>query len=311
MSTPPTTAHENRDEEVVESGDGFPLGAMIGSRYRILGHIGRGGMGEIYRALHVVLRREVALKVIARRWAKRRVIRARFRAEVRRAASIIDDHVVQIYDAGALTDGRPYLVMELLLGDTLAARLEPRDALGLLETLEIALGIALGLRAAHRQGIVHRDVTPSNVMLVPDGDGWRPKLLDFGLAVDLGVRDDAPRLTAPGARVGTALYMAPEQIACARVSPRTDVYALGELTFEMLVGWPPFGGATAEAIYRRKREGRHPSFRTVRPELGAELAGLLDACLARDPEDRPDLERIIDQLVIARAWLRSSGRAAT
>ena len=162
MSTPPTTAHENRDEEVVESGDGFPLGAMIGSRYRILGHIGRGGMGEIYRALHVVLRREVALKVIARRWAKRRVIRARFRAEVRRAASIIDDHVVQIYDAGALTDGRPYLVMELLLGDTLAARLEPRDALGLLETLEDADTILLaGEAGSHCLANTVRDIAAS------------------------------------------------------------------------------------------------------------------------------------------------------
>ncbi|MEZ4385108.1 MAG: serine/threonine-protein kinase [Nannocystaceae bacterium] len=309
MSTPPSTVHESPDDDA--SADDFPLGAMVGSRYRIPGLLGRGGMGDIYRALHVVLRREVALKVIAKRWAQRKVIRARFRAEVRRAASILDDHVVQIYDAGALTDGRPYLVMELLLGDTLAARLEPRDALGLLESLEIALGVALGLRAAHRKGIVHRDVTPSNIMLVPDGEGWRAKIVDFGLAVDLGVRDHAPRLTAPGARVGTALYMAPEQITCGAITPATDVYALGEISFEMLVGWPPFGAATAEAIYRRKREGRFPPFRTIRPELGAELAAVLDACLARDPEARPDLEHVIDQLVIARAWLRSRGRTVT
>ncbi|HEX8915877.1 MAG TPA: serine/threonine-protein kinase, partial [Humisphaera sp.] len=199
--------------------------------------LGRGGMGVVYRAVDLRLRRPVALKMILSGEYASRAEQARFLREARAVAALRHPHVVQVYDADE-HGGRPYYTMELVEGGTLAARLggaplPPADAAALLEPLADAV------HAAHEAGIVHRDLKPGNVLLDARGT---PKVADFGLARQTGPADEAITLT--GAGLGTPSYMAPEQIAGrqAAVGPEADVYGLGAVLYEMLTGRPPFRG---------------------------------------------------------------------
>src|SRR5262245_56994992 len=205
--------------------------------YEILGELGRGGMGVVYRARQVGLGRVVALKMILAGGHAGAPGRARFRAEAEAVARLQHPNIVQVFEV-CDHDGLPYFSMEFCPGGSLAAKpggalLQPGRAADLVQTL------ARAVHVAHQKGIVHRDLKPANVLLAEDGT---PKVTDFGLAKRLG---GAAGPTATGQAIGTPAYMAPEQAAGGEVGPAADVYALGAVLYELLTGRPPFLAATA------------------------------------------------------------------
>ncbi len=229
--------------------DGRPLALSPGSRilngrYRLTRRLGRGGMGAVYQACDDVLEREVAVKVIRHDVEAPLNLAARFRQEARAAAGFAHPHVVRIYDFGIDRDRHPFLVMELLEGDTLRQRLSGGRALAAPEVLHVLRGVCSALNAAHGQGLVHRDLKPENIFLLRHQSGVVPKVLDFGLAKTFDGRSSLQRSTVPGTSagvlVGTLEYMAPEQVAGDDVSPAWDLWALGVITYEMLTGRHPF-----------------------------------------------------------------------
>src|SRR3989441_5769857 len=212
-------------------------------RYRILRRLGEGGMGVVYEAFDDRLGRTVALKLM------REVIGGpvgveRFWREARAAAALSHPHICQIHELGD-ESGRPFIVMERLTGETLAERLL-RGSLPARETAQIALGLLSALQALHERGLVHRDLKPSNVFLATHG----VKLLDFGVAHAVGAvpAETSTRLTAPGIMVGTTHYMAPEQITGERIDGRVDLFAVGAVLFECLIGQLAFGGDQPMAV---------------------------------------------------------------
>jgi TolB-like protein/tetratricopeptide (TPR) repeat protein len=254
--------------------------------YEVVAALGAGGMGEVWRARDVRLGREVALKLLPAHLAGDAARRARFEREARAVGGLNHPNLLTLYDVG-LHDGAIYLVTELLEGETLRERL----ASGALErgrALEIAAGVARGLAAAHERGIVHRDLKPENVFVTRDG---RAKLLDFGLArVDASASADGPtiageQLTVEGALVGTPAYMAPEQVRGLPVEPRADLFALGVVLFEMLVGRRPFGGDSIADVMTAILHHAPPEL-SGDGALPPELRRLLQRLLARDPARR-------------------------
>jgi serine/threonine protein kinase len=201
-------------------------------RYEIRALLGEGASASVYRAWDRELGREVALKVLRGGRSGER-----FRREARAVAALSHPNVVAVHDAGE-ADGRLYLVLELVEGGPLRTRLREPDAAALLEQA------ARGVAAAHGRGLVHRDVTPANILVSREG---APKVADFGLVHE----DAAEALTATGAALGTPPYMAPEQVEGRGVSPATDVYALGAILYEILAGHPPFTASTPHALYAK------------------------------------------------------------
>ncbi|HUE85434.1 MAG TPA: protein kinase [Vicinamibacterales bacterium] len=229
--------------------DGQPLIVSPGSRilngrYRLERRRGRGGMGAVYEAVDDVLERTVAVKLIRHDVEAPLNLAVRFRQEARAAAGFAHPHVVRIYDFGIDRDRRPFLVMELLEGETLRQRLAGGLILTPPEALHILRGVCSALSAAHGQGIVHRDLKPENIFLLRHASGVVPKVLDFGLAKTFDVRPSFQRSTGAGTSagllVGTLEYMAPEQVAGDDVNPAWDLWALGVITYEMLTGRHPF-----------------------------------------------------------------------
>jgi eukaryotic-like serine/threonine-protein kinase len=267
------------------------IGTLVAGRYRVDTPIGRGGMGVVFHAEHIATGRRVALKVLGPQWALHKEARGRFVAEARATHRIDHPDVVGVLDAGELTDGRPFIAMEFLQGESLLAEVR-RGALTVERALQIARSIADVLVAAHAKGIVHRDLKCDNVMILagrPTDDRSAPpriKLLDFGLAAAL--RDDpSARLTTPGIVMGTPAYMAPEQGRGAPATPSFDVYGLGVVLFEMLAGTTPFGDGDALVVIGTKMTRPAPSLATMREDLPPALVRLVDECLARDPDARP------------------------
>ena len=237
-------------------------------------------MGVVYRAHDTRLDRVVALKLLAPHAAADPAARDRLLHEARTVAALDHPNVAAVYDIGEADDGRLFLAMAYYEGETLEARLA-RGPLGADEAVELAGQIASGLGAAHRAGVVHRDVKPANVMLTGPADAPRVRVLDFGIA-----RTEDPALTAPGQSLGTALYMSPEQVRGAPADARTDVWGLGVVLYEMLAGRRPFGGAYAAAIgYAVLHEPTPP---LDRDDLPDGLEATLLRCLAKDPADRFD-----------------------
>jgi serine/threonine-protein kinase len=264
------------------------LGLKIGN-YKITAAIGEGGMGAVYRAVHESLGRSAAVKVLLPEISSSRDMVARFFNEARSAASIRHPGIVEAYDFGFLPDGRAYIIMELLEGESLASRLH-RGRMPHVRALQIVRSVARALHAAHERGIVHRDIKPDNIFLVPDPEmptGERVKLLDFGIA-KLGGNGAEAGLTQTGTVMGTPTYMAPEQCRGAgSVDRRADLYALGCILYEMLCGRPPFvaegaGDVIAHHLYFQPRPPR-----TFDPGIAPPLEALVLALLQKDPAHRP------------------------
>ena len=261
---------------------------VLGDRYEILGLLGMGGMGAVYRARDVVLAEVVALKILRPGFAADGESLVQFCREVRLARRVTHKNVARTYDLGE-ADGQRFLTMELVEGQTLAALLDASPKLPIARTIEIALDICEGVGAAHDAGVVHRDLKPENVGIAPDG---RVVVMDFGIA--RGVGDSTERA---GFVVGTPEYMAPEQAqGAADVDGRADQYAIGTMMFEMLTGELPFAGPALTPILRRTVESP-PDPRTLRPEVSEALAKLVLRCLARAREERfPDVHAVAAEL---------------
>jgi formylglycine-generating enzyme required for sulfatase activity/tRNA A-37 threonylcarbamoyl transferase component Bud32 len=256
---------------------------MIGttvSHYRILSHIGAGGMGTVYLAEDANLKRRVALKFLSPGTVQDPEAAARLLREARAASALDHPHIATVYEIGDHA-GQPFIAMAHYEGKTLAARLA-HGQLPVGEIARLLAQLADALDAAHTAGIIHRDLKPSNLMLTTTG---HLKVLDFGLAkIETG--ETATQLTAAGNTVGTAAYMSPEQATGEPVDARSDLWSLGVVAYEMLAGRPPFIGTSALAIIHAVLTATPPPVRTLRPDLPPELEHIVDRTLVRDRDRR-------------------------
>ncbi|WP_245692606.1 serine/threonine-protein kinase [Geodermatophilus telluris] len=256
----------------------------LGGRYELQELIATGGMGQVWRGRDVLLDRPVAVKVLRSEYADDATFLARFRAEARHAAALSHPNIAAVLDYGEGTaddtgERLAYLVMELVEGAPLSAVLDEQGPLPPAAALSVLSQAAAGLAEAHRAGVVHRDVKPGNILVRPDGG---VKLTDFGIAWSA----ESVPLTGTGQIIGTAQYMAPEQAAGERVSPASDVYALGLVGYESLTGHPAFEGTNPVTVaLKQVREEPEP----LPAEVPAGVRHLIDAALAKDPHGRlPD-----------------------
>ncbi|MFC6074119.1 serine/threonine-protein kinase, partial [Microbispora bryophytorum] len=266
--------------------------STLGGRYELEELIGRGGMGEVWRGRDLRAHRPVAVKILAPQVAGV-ASRERFAREARAAARVVHPNVVTVLDVGE-QDARPYLVMELLSGRSLAEELLDRGRYGVAEACHLMSQAAAGLDAAHRAGVVHRDVKPANLHLTASGV---LKVVDFGVAQ---VATEAARLTMVGAVVGTAAYLAPEQIDGRGGGSACDLYALGCVCYELLCGRPPFTGSAPELVYQHIHQAPVPPSRH-RPDIPAELERLIMALLAKDSGGRPADAEVARRILAAAA----------
>jgi serine/threonine protein kinase len=255
-------------------------------RYQPLCELGRGGMGVVYKARDRRLDRIVAIKFLPQEWNDDDVARERFIHEARAASAIDHQNICTIHDIGSTKDGRLFIVMAHYDGETLKQRLE-RGELETPEIVDIATQIAHGLEAAHRRGIVHRDVKPGNIFLCASGV---VKLLDFGLAAGSSATqgEDAwlDNLDTPGRPLGTASYMAPERILEMPVDVRSDIFSLGVVIYEMATKRRPFGGESVFETIIDVLETEPAPLATAAPAHPAGLEKVVSKCLAKHPDGR-------------------------
>lgn len=270
------------------------LDQLVAGRYRIIERLGAGGMGAVYLAEKLSLRKKVALKVLLGEHTREPQVVARFEREALSAASIRHPNVVEVFEFGRLDDGTFFLEMEFLEGGDLREELTRHGALEPSRALRIALVICRALAAAHERGVVHRDMKPDNVFLQRTVDGEEiVKIVDFGIA-QLRSSGGSPgdgnglRLTRTGNVFGSPLYMSPEQANGTGVDLRTDVYAVGIMLYEMLTGNVPFGGDTLWAVFSKHAQEPVPAMRTFRPgaAISAELEAVVTGALEKRPEAR-------------------------
>ena len=290
------------------AGDSASLGpGTVLGRYRLVERIGQGGMGEVWKAHDANLDRVVAVKMLLRGAVGDATARERFRREALVLSRLSHPGVATVFDFDA-QDGYDFLVMEYVPGGTLEAHLAT-GPLPLDHLLHLGAAIADALENAHRNGILHRDLKPGNVLLTAEG---QPKILDFGLALLLGGGKTTGRMTQMGMIVGTLPYMAPEQLFGEADDARTDVYALGTMLFEMVTGRLPFVNARPEALMFAIINTAAPTVRSLRPDAPAELDRLLGECLHKDPARRPaSAASIADALRDALRRIREGGPAVT
>ena len=243
--------------------------------------IGRGGMGIVLEAFDSHLQRTVAIKVLDPQLAEDETARQRFCREARAGAGITHEHVVAVYQVEKHAEKLPYLVMQLIQGETLEARIAREGKLPLPVTLRIGMQVAAGLAAAHSTGLIHRDVKPANILL--EQTAGRVKLTDFGLARCI----EDVKLTRTGFVTGTPLYMAPEQALGLEIDERSDLFSLGAVMYEMVTGQPPFSGSTPLAVLKQITDSPARPVRALNPETPAWLADLIQSLLAKKPEQRP------------------------
>jgi serine/threonine protein kinase len=253
--------------------------------------IGQGGMGAVYEATHTLIGKRVAVKVLLDKYARKEQVVARLEQEARLASAIGHEHIIDITDFGQTDDGRTFVVMEFLEGESLAELLNREGPLPEQRIIDIARQIASALGAAHAKGIVHRDVKPDNVFLLRRKDKDFVKVVDFGISKSLRQSDageaDSPRLTQTGMVLGTPLYMSPEQArGDEELDARIDVYALGVIMYELATGRVPFTGTNYLAIISQvlNDEPRPPRERPARAERGVRT--IILKALAKDRAER-------------------------
>jgi tRNA A-37 threonylcarbamoyl transferase component Bud32 len=251
---------------------------VIDGRYRLGPVIGRGGMATIHQAFDLRLDRPVAVKLLRPEVVRDADLADRFRREALAATVLRHPNIVACLDTGT-DDGQPYLVMDLIDGEDLAARLKRGGRLAADQAARIGLDVARALGAAHLRGIVHRDVKPGNILLAPDG---RAMITDFGIA-RLAADAEAAR---QGTTLGSVHYFSPEQARGASTTPGSDVYGLGLVLYEALTGTRPFAGETTDAIALARIDAEPPSPRAIRPEVPAEFDAIVRRALAPHPDDR-------------------------
>jgi serine/threonine protein kinase len=259
---------------------------FIAGRFRIEREIGTGGMGTVYLATHLGLERPVAVKIIRREFAGDADVADRFLREARTMAKLRHPNAAMIFDAGNLPDGRHFIVMEFVEGETLSQALARQGRFSATEAVDIATQICDVLEEAHRLGIVHRDLKPSNILLGKRG----VCVLDFGVAKVLASSAESTHThasTGSGQIVGTPRYMSPEQCLGQRVGARSDLYSLGILLYEMLAGRPPFVDPLQSALLVKQATAPAPPLPRLRQDIPRPLALAVHTLLAKRPEDRP------------------------
>src|SRR5579871_1728174 len=260
-----------------DSNERFPPGALLASRYRIISRLGKGGMGEVFRADDLILRQPVALKFLPESAKNNVNLLTRFYDEVRIARQISHKNVCRVYDIGEV-DGQPYISMEYIDGEDLGSLLRRIGRLPADKATEFARKLCAGVAAAHGQGVLHRDLKPANIMIDSRGE---LRVADFGLAAI------AEQLKGDEIRAGTPAYMAPEQLTGAEVSAQSDLYAVGLILYEMFTGKMPFEADTIAEMTRLRQENRVTSPTTLTKDLDPIVEKAILRCLDSDPKMRP------------------------
>lgn len=255
----------------------FHPGAILAGRYQIIGELGKGGMGEVYRANDLTLDQPVALKFLPTGMASNPAMLARFHGEVRIARQVSHPNVCRVYDIGEV-DGQLFLSMEYVDGEDLASLLRRIGRLPADKAIEFARRICAGLAAAHDKGVLHRDLKPANIMIDSQG---KVVIMDFGLAA---VADQVQGLEI---KAGTPAYMSPEQLAGREVSVRSDIYSLGLVLYEMFTGKRAFECSTLAELMKRQYETQALSLSTVAKDIDPSVERVIERCLAPDPKARP------------------------
>jgi len=264
-------------------------GTLLGKRYEIEEPLGEGGMGRVYLATHVDIGKKVAVKVLHPSYSRMPDLVSRFRREARAASKIGHPHIVEVYDSGKTPDGSIYFVMEYLVGIDLADVLSSEGRLGIERSIRIGIRVCEAVAAAHEAGIIHRDLKPENIFLCTrEGTPDFVKVLDFGLAQSTGLEESRKeRLTNPGMAMGTPEYMAPEQAAGQKTDHRADVYAVGTLLYEMLVGRPPHMGDNIMEVFNRKAVEPIVPPSERRKDVPADVERVVMWALEYDADRRP------------------------
>ena len=274
--------------------DGTPIpegleGKILGERYRITRELGEGGMGRVYLAEHVILGKQLAVKVLREEYSRLPDLVKRFQLEAVAASQIGQENIVDVKDFGQTPEGLFYFVMEFVPGRSLAQLIDKSGAMPAPRAMGVLLQITKALGAAHSRGIIHRDLKPDNVLITRKPDGTEhAKVLDFGIS-KVGEGPQTARITQVGMVVGTPHYMAPEQATGGAVDLRVDIYALGVLAYEMLTGKVPFDGESSLAILLKHQRDLPVPPRESRPDLdiSPKLEKLVLKCLEKDRGDRP------------------------
>jgi predicted Ser/Thr protein kinase len=268
---------------------------FIAGRFRIEREIGTGGMGTVYLATHLGLERPVAVKIIKREFATDSDVAERFLREARTMAKLRHQHAAMIFDAGSLPDGRHFIIMEFVEGETLSQALAREGRFPCGRAVRIAMQVCDVLEEAHRIGIVHRDLKPSNIMLGERG----VCVLDFGVAKVLASAESTAThaSTGSGQLVGTPRYMSPEQCLGQRVGARSDLYSLGVLLYEMIAGRPPFVDPLQSALLVKQATTAPPPLPKLRQDVPRSLSLAVHTLLAKRPDDRPRTAAIAKSLL--------------
>jgi serine/threonine protein kinase len=296
------------------------VGTVLSGRYHIKRLCGEGGMGRVYEAEHVEIGKRVAVKVLHPAYTRTPDVVERFRREARAASKIYHPNVVNVTDSGTTGDGSFFFVMEYIEGVELGYVIHREGPLLAARVLHIAEQVCDALQAAHDVGVIHRDLKPENILLV-GGSGPRSsssvpratmvkqvatkttplpnfetvKVLDFGIARSLDMEESSTRagrrLTRPGVAMGTPEYMAPEQAAGKPADPRSDIYSVGSIMYEMLTGAPPYDGDNVMEVLHKKANEAPQAVRSVRPDVPAAVEVLVERAMARSPEARPQTMR--------------------
>jgi serine/threonine protein kinase len=274
---------------LVKTGDAL-VGQTLSGKYRIEERISEGGMGTVYRATHILMEKAVAIKVLHPSLAADDKIVARFTREAKAASRISNPHALNVTDFGESENGIVFLVMEYLRGKTLKEVIRGEGPMPLARVVEVTRQICGALDAAHAEGVVHRDLKSDNIMLeeVAGGNDWA-KVLDFGIAKILETEGPDPELTAPNLIIGTPQYMSPEQCSQASgIDARSDIYSLGIILYEMLVGHVPFTGESATSIMLKHLQEPPPSVLDERQDLPPAVGQVIARALSKLPEERQE-----------------------
>ncbi|MGE5185748.1 MAG: protein kinase domain-containing protein [Acidobacteriota bacterium] len=266
------------------------VGATLSGRYLVTRKVGQGGMGAVYEATHTLIGKRVAVKVLLDKYAQREAIVARLKQEAQLASQIGNEHIIDITDFGNTDDGRTFVVMEYLEGESLAECLARESKLPEQRILRIASQSASALAAAHKKGIVHRDIKPENLFLLRRKDQDFVKVVDFGISKSLRSSDEQeelPRLTQTGMVLGTPLYMSPEQARGDEdLDHRVDIYALGVIMYEAACGRVPFAGTNYLSVISQVLNTEPTPLRELRPELSEEFEAIVLRAMAKDRTHR-------------------------
>jgi serine/threonine protein kinase len=291
------------------------VGKIVGGHYEILSLIGHGGMSRVYKAKHLLLRRNVALKFLAvgRQFDAKSL--ARFQKEAEAAAELQHTNICSTREFGVNEDGIPFLVMDYVEGTSLGDILSTEKKLSKNQAIEIMTGLCAGLEHAHAQGVIHRDIKPANIILTKDkANSDIVKIVDFGIAKLIREDESGPNLTQTGEVFGTPKYMSPEQCLGSKVDQRADIYALGCIFYEMLAGHPPFCDESAIKILFAHVNDQPPALGDL---CGKEIQAIVRRCLEKDASKRyqnvsellTDLQAVKDGRSLIHARQRKEGKA--